>query len=378
MLSERMMMAAAGGVAPPSQDGLWMWGYNSDGQLGLDDTADRSSPVQVGSLTTWDKIACGSGHTLVVKTDDGTLWAWGNNYHGQLGTGNRTYRSSPVQVGGLTNWETIDAAENYSIAIKTDGTIWAWGRNNNGQLGTGNTWSRSAPTQIGSLTNWESVACGYTQAAAIKTDGTLWTWGNNYYGQLGLGYIYTPKSSPVQVGSLTDWTKVSSGANYMVALKTNGTLWAWGSNTHGQLGLGNITNRSSPVQIGSLTNWSDIDCGQLYVMVTKTDGTLWTWGYNNYGQLGLGDRTSRSSPVQVGSLTTWDKIACGSGSTSKNPSHTSTIKTDGTLWAWGENDSGELGLGDKVHRSSPVQVGSLTIWKSIVCGNYHTGGIIAE
>ena len=159
-------------------------------------------------------------------------------------------------------------------------------------------------------------------------------------------------------------------ATYAVCgLSSPGTLWSWGRNDAGQLGQGDITYRSSPVQVGSLTNWNLIASGggsSIHIIATKTDGTLWSWGYNNYGELGLGDRTYRSSPVQVGSLTNWNSIACGSD-------YTLATKTDGTLWSWGFNGYnfyGQLGLGDRTHRSSPVQVGSLTNWNSIAgCGD---------
>ena len=237
------------------------------------------------------------------------LYAWGGNAYGELGLGNTTYYSSPVQVGALTTWTKVSAGNQFSVAIKNDGTMWSWGYNGQGQLGLGDTTERSSPVQIGALTTWASVSVGGNFALAIKTDGTLWSWGSNTtYGQLGLGDT-TNRSSPVQVGALTTWAKVSMGfGNYSIAVKTDGTLWGWGKNNFAQLGLNNTTDYSSPVQVGALTNWSKIAAGNENVLAIKTDGTLWTWGYNNKGQLGLGDTTDRSSPVQVGALTTWRKL----------------------------------------------------------------------
>ena len=143
---------------------------------------------------------------------------------------------------------------------------------------------------------------------------TLWAWGYNAYGQLGLGDAIN-RSSPVQVGALTTWSSVANGVLHTTAITTSGTLWAWGYNAHGQLGLGDTTDRSSPVQVGALTTWSSIANGSYYTTALKTDGTLWIWGYNNHGQLGLGDATDRSSPVQVGTLTTWSSVAGGGLST---------------------------------------------------------------
>ena len=143
-----------------------------------------------------------------------------------------------------------------SIAVTTDGKLYAWGRNADGQLGDGTITDKSTPVQIGSLTNWKQVSTGGRHCAGIKTDGTLWTWGyNSFYGQLGDGTTVT-KSSPVQIGSLTDWKQVVCGYNSTLCIKTDGTLWAWGANWSGHLGLSG--NRSSPVQVGSLTNWKQI------------------------------------------------------------------------------------------------------------------------
>ena len=300
-------------------DRLYSWGYNVSGQLGLGDNVGRSSPVQVGGLTVWLESTSGYGHTLAIKSD-GSLWAWGKNYNGQLGLGNVTYYSSPVQVGALTTWSKIGSGpgggSDFSLAIKSNGTLWSWGANDSGQLGLGDSGSyygRSSPVQVGALTTWANISCGSNFSLAIKSNGSLWAWGNNGYGQLGLGNV-TYYSSPVQVGALTTWLKVVGGGYYTLAIKTDGTLWTWGRNDNGQLGLGNVTYRSSPVQVGALTTWSKIGNGKAHSLAIKTNGTLWSWGKNEYGQLGLGDYGSyygRSSPVQVGALTSWFIIAPG-------------------------------------------------------------------
>ena len=345
--------------------GLFAWGFNNQGRLGLGDTTSRSSPVQVGTLTDWKQLAAGGGSVLCVKTD-GTLWAWGDNTDGVLGLSDRTARSSPVQVGILTNWKQI-AKSNSTITacIKTDGTLWTWGPNGDalakvGALGQGlGQFGRvSSPVQVGSLTNWKQVGCGGFHTACVKTDGTLWTWGDASTGQLGLGDGFTDMSSPVQVGTLTNWKQVAGGESHTACIKTDGTLWTWGENSSGQLGLLDRTARSSPVQVGVLTNWKQVVCGTFHTACIKTDGTLWTWGENSSGQLGLQDIANRSSPVQVGSLTNWKQV-------SSLGNYTACIKTDGTLWMFGYNGVGNQGLGDAIARSSPVQVGSLTNWKQV-------------
>ena len=190
--------------------------------------------------------------------------------------------------------------------------LWSWGRNDLGQLGLGDTTVRSSPVQVGALTNWSSVATSKGAArmtTAIKTDGTLWAWGSNQFGRLGLGNTTYSYSSPKQVGSLTTWSIISAGGRQSFSIKTDGTLWSWGQNAYGQLGLGNRTYYSSPKQVGALTNWSKINCGSLTVMAINTVGALWGWGFNVEGALGLGNTTKYSSPKQVGALTTWIAIS---------------------------------------------------------------------
>jgi alpha-tubulin suppressor-like RCC1 family protein len=346
---------------PSSAPHLYAWGQNPFGQLGLNNRTYYSSPKQIGSLTNWSVLQNGLGSSGLAIKADGTLWSWGQNNSGQLGLGNTTYYSSPKQVGALTNWSSVSQGLSSTLAIKTDGTLWAWGKNNNGQLGLNNTTNYSSPKQVGSLTNWAKVVGGGF-SLAIKTNGTLWTWGLNPHGQLGLNNT-TNYSSPKQVGTLTNWLSIASGYYHTTAIKTDGTFWSWGYNAYGQLGLGNITDYSSPKQVGSLTNWSSITNHPLSSTLTiKTDGTLWSWGYGNDGCLGLNNTTSYSSPKQVGSLTNWLKLSAAGYSVA-------VIKTDGTAWVWGQNFGGQLGLGNTTYYSSPKQLGSLTTWSSISVNN---------
>jgi alpha-tubulin suppressor-like RCC1 family protein len=271
--------------------------------------------VQVGTDTNWSKIASGGDHKLAIKTT-GSLWAWGENNHGAQGTGFTFDNAYPAQIGALTNWAEISAGNGFSAAIKTDGTLWTWGSNSYGQLGIGNTSQYYSPKQVGSLTNWSKISCsGFSHCAAIKTDGTLWTWGKGNFGRLGLGNT-TYYSSPKQVGALTNWSKVISGSDMTQAIKTDGTLWSWGYGSYGGLGVGDTAHKSSPTQVGALTDWSNIGVGPFrhHCAAIKTDGTLWTWGYNSNGQLGLnsaGNYARRSSPTQVGALTNWVNAASG-------------------------------------------------------------------
>ena len=296
---------------------MWACGYNGYGQIGNGATPSASvfysTPIQVGSLTNWKQIAVGYYHTMAIKTD-GTLWEWGYNVYGQLGNGLTADISSPIQVGSLTDWKQVSGGAYYTAAVKTDGTLWTWGRNDQGQLGNSSTAvNLSSPLQVGSLTTWKQVACGVSHTMAIKTDGTLWAWGQDGYGQIGDGTTVN-KSTPIQIGTLTNWKQVSAGYQHTMAIKTDGTLWAWGQNNlfnitfYGQLGLSDSVNRSSPVQVGSLTNWKQVSGGAVHTAAVKTDGTLWTWGGGSYGQLG-NTTADRSSPVQLGTLTNWKQVA---------------------------------------------------------------------
>jgi alpha-tubulin suppressor-like RCC1 family protein len=352
---------------------LFTWSQNNFGQIGNGSSGNYySSPVQVGNLTNWKQIACGTQAVMGIK-NDGTMWGWGFGINGGLMIGtNVTITNSPVQVGALTTWKQVSVFY-HSLAIKNDGTLWAAGNNQYGTLGNGNITNYSSPIQVGSLPNWKQSSASFYTSAAVKLDGTLWMWGSNFQGQLGQGYssISNYYSSPIQVGSLTNWKQVSISAFYSFAIKTDGTLWAWGANGYGQLGIGNRTYYSSPVQVGTLTNWKYVSSSKdAAVFAIKTDGTLWAWGTNINGELGIGVATSLyyASPVQVGSLTNWKYVEGGGGST-PTTTQVLAVKTDGTLWSWGYNFNGDLGIGNRTYYSSPVQVGSLTNWKSVACGN---------
>ena len=353
---------------------LYTWGRNVNGQLGNGTTTDRSSPGTVaGGGTTWCAIAVGYAHTVAIKTD-GTLWTWGCNGYGRLGDGTTTARSSPGTVaGGGTTWCATSAGGNHTAAIKTDGTLWTWGVNSNGQLGNGTTSNRSSPgTVAGGGTTWCVVSAGNAHTAAVKTDGTLWTWGRNGYGQLGDGTT-TDRSSPGTVaGGGSSWCAIAGGFNHRAAIKTDGTLWTWGCNGSGRLGDGTITNRSSPGTVaGGGTSWCSVAAAGSHTAAVKTDGTLWTLGGNGNGQLGDGTTSNRSSPGTVaGGGTTWCVVAGGYF-------YTAAVKTDGTLWTWGYNASGQLGSGSTTSRSSPGTVaGGGTTWCVVAAGgNNHIAAI---
>ena len=251
--------------------------------------------------------------------------------------------------------------------------MWAWGNNGYGELGQNSETEYSSPVQVGSDTTWTGQIQGDNMSVrSIKTDGTLWGWGRNNVGQLGQSSTNPGYSSPVQIPGTT-WSKVATGTHgNSIAIKTDGTLWAWGENTYGILGQGNRTNYSSPKQIPG-TTWAQVKFGQKHALATKTDGTLWAWGSNSYGALGQGQRAPSSyteSPVQIPG-TNWstgeDDIGCSGWGASY------AIKTDGTFWTWGDNYAGELGHnqgGNPGDYSSPVQVGSDTTFYTVKGSNF--------
>lgn len=244
----------------------------------------------------------------------GRLYVYGANNLGQLGDNSIANRSSPVQtVTGGINWVQVYAGYVHSAGIKTDGTLWNWGWNDWGQLGDNTVIKKSSPLQVGTAVNWKQVACGSYHTAAVKTNGELWTWGYNAYGQLG-DNTTVHKSSPVQtIAGGTNWKQVSCGdLNHIAAIKTDGTLWVWGSNG-GQIGDNTTTNRSSPVQtICQGTNWKYVATGGATTIAIKTDGTLWGWGNAGYSRLADASAVSTLSPVQIGVNTNnWKQVSLG-------------------------------------------------------------------
>jgi alpha-tubulin suppressor-like RCC1 family protein len=333
---------------------VWAWGRNNKSQLGNGLTLDSSTPVQSGAgvLSSITAVAAGNEHSLALKSD-GTVWGWGSNSNGQLGNGvTAGSQPSPVQVSGLTNVTAIAAGVDFSLALKGDGSVWAWGYNGSGQLGDNSTSERWTPVQVGAG-GITAIAAGFNHSVAMNSGGTVYTWGDNSKGQLGTGTT-TSSSTPVIAGSgfLAGALAISAGNQFTVALLRNylsSYLWAWGSNSNGQLGNGTNTDSATPVQVSTLANMTAIAAGENHSLSLMGDGTIWAWGANSNGQLGDGTTTARWTPVQVNTLASAQGITAG-----YQDSFAST--TIGATWAWGDNTYGQLGDGTTSDRWSPVPI----------------------
>ena len=344
---------------PATPIGLYVWG-NAYGGLGLNEPSalDRSSPTQIPGAQ-WSYLGLGgnSSDTFMATKTDGTLWVWGDNDSGNMGLGSLVPRSSPVQLPG-TQWSRVQPQRyGTSYFTKTDGTLWTVGNNTLGQLAQNDKVDRSSPIQVpGTQWDYESLSANYGQGFCKKTDGTLWAWGYNYHGQLGQNNRIW-RSSPVAIAG-TQWATIKATYGIQVATKTDGTLWTWGQ-TGGLFSnsYNSPARLSSPTQIPG-TNWSTGEFalgGDRYVVrALKTDGTLWTWGFNGNGQLGQNNVVHYSSPIQIPG-TQWKSVNTSSSSNQSFVGGFCT-KTDGTLWVWGSNNEGRLGLNDVINRSSPYQI----------------------
>lgn len=352
-------------AAPATNPGLVVgaWGRNNEGQIGDASTTDRLTAAQsaVGEAIA---VAAGFRYSLALKAD-GTVWAWGQNANGQLGDGTTTTRSTPVQTSGLSHVVAIAAGGAHALALKDDGTVWAWGWNVSGELGDGTLTSRPTPAPVSGLTNVTGIAAGNSHSLAVLSDGTVRAWGYNGNGELGLNTISGGSSVPVQVTGLTQVAAVSGGTFHSLAVKVDGTVWAWGDNAYGQLGDNTTISRLAPVQVVALAGVTTVAAGSQYSLARKSDGTVHAWGLGTTGQLGTGAATNRSTATQVSGLAGATAIAAGGG-------HALARKADGTVVAWGLNTYGQIGNNDQQNRLLPTAVSGLSGATTIAAGVDHS------
>ncbi len=328
---------------------LWSWGSNNNGELGDSTTNNRHAPVQtVGNMTNVKQVAAGSDHMVAIKKD-GSLYAWGYNGHGQIGDNSTTGRVTPTRITNTNDFVAVGAGDNHSLALKNDGTVWTWGRNNSGQLGIGaSTANQLIPVRVPNLDNVVAIAAGEEFSMALKSDGTVWAWGDNDSGQLG-DDTKVNKNTPVQVKVLTNIKNIVAGGNHALAVDGNGNLWAWGSSNHGQVGNNSDISQIIPIRIESLTNVKGIAAGALSSYAVKNDGTIWAWGYNAYGNLGHGDTTNRSVPTRITGIGPVSAVSSGEY-------FAVALSQDGILYSWGRNHNGQLGNGTTANSSKPIKV----------------------
>lgn len=374
MIIEQLLTVQPTQQVPLIPGTLYAWGANSDGQVGsLSRFSKVSSPVLVSTATatSWLNVATGVSHTLAIKADK-TLWAWGNNWYGQLGQGNQTlFYSTPLQIHSDTSWQKISYGRT-TLGIKTDGSLWAWGDNTYGTLGILSTdiLRSASPVLVSGPTNtsW-SLASSSTGSApycmAVTTTGRLYAWGRGYLGMLG-DLAVTDKSSPVLVSGPTNasWAAISAGQFHALGATTDGRLYAWGYGLNGRLGNNSTATVSSPVLVSgpASTSWNVVAGGYEASYAIANTGELWSWGRGILGALGNSNTLDVSTPVLVSgpASTSWASVAAGT-------SYALAVTTTGRLYAWGSGAEGKLGNGANIDVSTPILVSgpSNTSWNLV-------------
>ena len=356
------------GAGVIAQGKIYDWGYNANGQNGVGNVTTISSPVLVAGAFQWNALGLGVDNLFGINIS-GEGYAWGLNANGQLGVGDVTPRSSPVILAGTLKWRSISGGAS-SVGIATTGAAYAWGLNTNGQLGLGDVTPRSSPVIVlGGLTWRQVVSARSNFMLGVATNGFAYAWGANASGQLGLGDT-TPRSSPVIIaGGPSTWASVSgsaggTGGPFAVGIAQDGTGYAWGNNTHGQLGDGTTVSKSSPVLIAGGLKWRLLRAGGDTVVGITVDGIAYAWGRNESGQIGDGTVVSKSSPVLIAGPNIFRQISVGIA-TGSNLGYMIGVNVKGELYGWGSNANGQLGLGDVTPRSSPVIVVGSQVWRSI-------------
>lgn len=333
---------------------------------GADTATESDAPVFDAPAGTGTWIATGQYHACAIRA--GLLSCWGDGHGGALGLGDETDRSRPSLVPAAGPWAEVSGGEHHTCARTDGGELWCFGQNARGQLGVLDLAARRSPSKVALDRAVRSVSAGYETTCAIAVDGSLWCWGENLEGQLGRddGYPGSPSPRPLRVGTGEDWIRVSAGQGHVCGIRAPGTLWCWGRNPDGQLGLGAGTpiQIRTPTRVGAASDWVDVDVGQDTSCGLRSDGSIWCWGVNAFGQVGASPSGPVYAPRRVGLDADWAEVRTDTFSTCAR-------KTNGSLWCWGRNVEGQLGLGDIVDRATPTRVGTGTDWVQVDVGRFH-------
>jgi len=365
--------------------GLYCWGINDIGQLGLgaSQVGDKTVPAQIEAGGTWIGVWTGDYHTCALKSVEQTinLYCWGKNSYGQVGNNSTSLAKTPVIIEGgeLPAGEQLNFAglgASHSCALTAYGTLYCWGANTSDQLGLGAAAGnyKTTPNQVGTHNYWTEIVGGNSHTCGLMED-MLYCWGLNTNGQLGLGNNDN-KDTPTMVGDAI-WMYISAGDNHSCGLQQTSSLWCWGKNDQGQLGDTTQVEKNQPTQInngGGGAMWNHVGTGKNHsCAIYSSDESLWCWGDNLYGQLGIGNNAGKLSPEIlppeiVGQGATWGYVGPG-----KN--HTCAVKKDHTLWCSGDNLNGQLGNGSTSSLNTMTQIGIDTTWVQVEGGGQHTCGV---
>jgi alpha-tubulin suppressor-like RCC1 family protein len=329
---------------------MWSWGINTFGVLGLGNTSQTSIPTRVDLVSNWIKISTGLQSSFAIKADS-TLWAWGTAKFSRLGIDtSAVYLSIPTQVGSSSKWQSVIAGNKHGLALKADSTLWAWGENAFAEVGDGTTVTKSTPVLINSDKDWKQIEAGNNTSSmsmGIKNNGTLWGWGRGFFGDTSIQY-QMPFKTPRQIGKDSNWKKIVIGWEQCMALKTDSTLWTWGTaNTQGALGDSGLAYRLWPKQIMPADKFINITAMQTSIAV-RADGKVFGCGRNREGQLGLGDTIDRFTFTEIGYTGTVKQIQSGAC--------TMILDSNDVLWAAGGNTYGSIGDGTTINRKTFVPV----------------------
>ncbi len=349
-------------------------------------------------------VSAGGNHSLFLD-NQGSLWGSGSNSSGQLASSvsaDTNINPNPIEILGndgtqLSNISKLSSSYKSSSFAIDNNTIWAWGRNFEqididtgdtsfgGQLGIGNNIDQSSmvtkvrnSSDTGNLESIIDVSPGFGFTIALEDDNTVWSWGDNHFGQLGVGdqvgtYLPVKVQNTTNNGNLSGISSISAGHDFVIALTDNDTVLAWGNNNFGQIGNTAIATSSFatlPTDVSVLSNIINIDAGGYHAIALRNDNTIWTWGSNNLGQLGQGTETNlEQTPAQI--LTDGATISAGQR-------HSLAIMNDGTLMAWGGNASGQLGIGDTQNANTPIEVRGITNVATISAGFDYSIAILED